>query len=467
MTTKLATALYVAFILGLFWLDRDRKDRVSPAVWLSVFWMSISCSRFVSQWLHPEPLGVVSTSDTPDRYLEGDSMDRVILGIVIFLAVVILIRRGRRVGALLRMNGPLLLFFVYCAVSTLWSDYPGVAFKRWIKAVGDVLMILLVLSDAHPVAAIKKFLSGVGFVLVPVSIMLIKYYPDLGRGYNPWVWTPYVVGVTTSKNFLGLLCLIFGLASEWRFLEALRGPKTRGRMGVMLAHASILAMVAWLLWKANSMTSLSCLIMGSGLIILAGMKITRRKPVILHLAVVCVLGLAISALFLNLGSGLVEDMGRDPTLTGRTEIWHLVLGMTGNSMFGTGFESFWLGDRLEKIWRIYWWHPNEAHDGYLEVYLNLGWVGVTLLGLLIVTGYRNALATLKRNPEVGKLRLAYLIIALAYNFTESAVRTMHPMWIIFLFAAIAVPDLTPVRKSAKAIPKETHAPPADLVLDQV
>src|SRR2546428_3149771 len=45
-----------------------------------------------------------------------------------------------------------------------------------------------------------------------------------------------------------------------------------------------------------------------------------------------------------------ETMGRGPTLTGRTQIWHLVLSMTTNPLLGTGFESFWLGPRLQKIW---------------------------------------------------------------------------------------------------------------------
>ena len=50
-----------------------------------------------------------------------------------------------------------------------------------------------------------------------------------------------------------------------------------------------------------------------------------------------------------------------------------------NPIFGTGFESFWLGKRLEQLQGIFFFFPNEAHNGYLEVYLNLG-----LMGLFIV-----------------------------------------------------------------------------------
>jgi O-antigen ligase len=133
-------------------------------------------------------------------------------------------------------------------------------------------------------------------------------------------------------------------------------------------------------------------------------------------------------------------MGRNTTLTGRTALWDELLRMTVDPWFGAGFESFWLGERAEKIWRIHWWHPNQAHNGYLEVYLNLGWTGVALLGFLMVWGYRNVVGSLRRSPELGRLRLAFFVVAVIYNLTEAAFKVMNPIWIIFLLAVTAVPE---------------------------
>src|SRR5437762_2930278 len=132
-------------------------------------------------------------------------------------------------------------------------------------------------------------------------------------------------------------------------------------------------------------------------------------------------------------------MGRDTTLTGRTLIWRQVLRMTVDPLFGAGFESFWLGERLEKFWRIYWWHPNEAHNGYLEVFLNLGWIGVALLCLLLATGYRNVFAAYRCDPETGRVKLAYLVAAALYSFSEAGFRELTPIWTVFLLAVIAIP----------------------------
>src|SRR5262249_11582667 len=146
-----------------------------------------------------------------------------------------------------------------------------------------------------------------------------------------------------------------------------------------------------------------------------------------------------------------------------TEVWKDVLGMTGNPLVGVGFESFWLGPRLEKLWAIYQFHPNEAHNGYIETFLNLGWVGVALLTVLIWTGYRSVIRIMCQDPEAGRIRLAYLIVAINYNFTEAAFKTMHPVWIAFLLAIIAIPPRV-YAKTGKRILRESEIPVEPRVL---
>src|SRR5262249_24587895 len=126
---------------------------------------------------------------------------------------------------------------------------------------------------------------------------------------------------------------------------------------------------------------------------------------------------------------------------------------------GTGFESYWLGKRLEKMWSLYWWHPNEAHNGYLETYLTLGWIGLISLGVLLIAGYRSALNEFRRNPDTGRLRRALFVVVVAYNFTESAIRTMNPIWICLLLTMLGVPLAKAQLKQKKApVPTALPAP---------
>jgi hypothetical protein len=77
------------------------------------------------------------------------------------------------------------------------------------------------------------------------------------------------------------------------------------------------------------------------------------------------------------------------------------------------------------------------------MYLNLGWVGVALLLLLIAWGYHTVVAALPRDRDVARLKLAYFVIAILYNFTEAAFKVMHPVWLVFLLATVAVPPAVP------------------------
>src|SRR5205085_2349726 len=122
----------------------------------------------------------------------------------------------------------------------------------------------------------------------------------------------------------------------------------------------------------------------------------------------------------------LRSMGRSTTLSGRTNLWTDLLRIDTDPLLGTGFESFFLGDRLEYLWSKYWWHPNEAHNGFLETYLTLGVIGIGLLAWLIVTGYRNATRTYRRNPKLGSLAIALLVVTVIYNTTEAAFKAMQP-----------------------------------------
>jgi len=435
MPPQIATVVFVLGILGLFWLDRDREARTSKALWIPVLWLLINGSRSVSQWMESGPI-----VDSPERYVEGRPLDAFVFGTLLAAGLIVLVGRRQQVWLLLRANGPILLFFSYCALSTLWSDYPFVAFKRWTKAVGDVVMVLIVLTDPDRLSALKRLLARAAFLLVPVSVLFIKFYPDLGRSYNQWTWLPMYSGVTTGKNMLGMACLVFGLGSVWRFFQAFRAGEGSRRAGPLIAHGIILAMVVWLLWIANSMTSLSCFIMAGGLIAITSLVRLARKPATVHLLVAALVSVSFSALFLDVGGGALETMGRDSTLTGRTEIWSTVLRVAENPLLGTGFESFWLPGRIQRLWDVFGLHIQEAHNGYLEVYLNLGWCGVTLLAILIVTGYRNVFVAFRRDPDAGVLRLAFFVAGVVYSFAEAGFRAMSPIWIVFLLATTAVPE---------------------------
>jgi|SRR5579875_253683 len=431
--SSFATLIIGFEILALFALYWDPKSRPSRALWLPTIWILLVGSRMVSVWLH----GSLPT-EAASQAGEGNPLDRVVLTVLMLAGVIVLMCRFQRVVKVLRMNWFLLAFFGYCGASTLWSATPEIAIKRWFKAIGDVVMVLIILTDRNRAEAIKRIIARAGFILMPLSVLLIEFYPHLGRVYSVEDAILTYRGVATNKNLLGVICMLVGLGCVWLILRTLHEDRRKIRQ--LTALAVTLATVLWLFAVINSMTPLVCFLMGSFLMVFVKVS-GRNRSSDIHIAVGSMVALAVLLfVFPEILVSAVHLVGRNSTLTGRTDLWGTLLAMDTHPWFGTGFESFWLGHRLDQLWSVYPWHPNEAHNGYLEVYLNLGWAGLALLFSLLISGYRHLIAMYRQDPEAGSLRLAYFAAALVYNFAEAGFRMLDPMWIFLLLAIIAVPS---------------------------
>ena len=105
--------------------------------------------------------------------------------------------------------------------------------------------------------------------------------------------------------------------------------------------------------------------------VLLGLRAVNKKMIGAYVVAGIVL-LIIAQLTFDIYGHVVDVSGHEATIQGRGRLWEICLQMDTNPIFGAGYESFWLGDRLQKIWDEVHWHPGQAHNGYLELYLNLG-----------------------------------------------------------------------------------------------
>jgi len=434
MSSWTALVVYTLGIAGLFFLDRDSSIRPSKALWLPVIWLCIVGSRPVSIWL-----GVNSIDQLDRQLLDGSPTDRLVFLILLAVGILVLIHRSQRTSVLPRASWPILLYFFYCLVSIIWSDFPDIALKRWSKGLGDLVIVLIVVTDADPLAALKRLLSRVGFVLVPASILVIKYFGDLGHAYDPFIGTQMNIGVATDKNMLGVTTFVLSLGALWRVLTLIRDSHQPNRSRHLLAQSTLLLFGLALLVMAHSATSVACFTLGAGLMLATiGLSVSKFPPALVHTLVLGILVTGGLTIALGSEASVVHALGRETNLTGRSAIWEAVIPMAPNPLLGAGFESFWLGSRLNAMWHAFpVFRPNEAHNGYIEVYLNLGWVGVVLIGLVLVNGYRRSTTVIRHDSTLGALMLAYVISAGFYSITEAGFRMLDPIWIFLLLATAA------------------------------
>jgi O-antigen ligase len=427
-----ATLCFIIGIAVLFHLVREENARVSKAIWIPVIYLLINSSKPLSLWLGVDPPAMQDG-------VYSSPVDAGLALVLFALAMITLIFRRRKVTSLLRESRVILLFYSYAALSVLWSELPYVTFKHWIKGIEDVFIVLVVLTDDTPVLALKRIFIRAGFLLTYLSVLVGLYYPALGRRYTKG-GAPEFIGISVQKNQLGQTCLIFGLGLLWCLLTAYRDRTSAGRGQRLLTFVLTMGTVAWLLNRCRSLTSTVCLVLGSGLIALAGRSSKRAKPARVHLLVAAALTIALVPLFV--APSLVETMGRDTTFSGRTEIWSLLVSIVKYPLLGAGYETFLCGPRLIELVHIFGYDFQEAHNGYLEIYLNLGWIGVSLFTWLLIDGYRKIVAGLPSNPLAGSLRLAFFVAVLIEGLTEAPFRMMTPTWFALLWAIMSATEAT-------------------------
>ncbi len=440
-----AAVFFAAFIGYLFWRELRRPDRDSIS-WVPFVWMFIAGSRFVSRWLHLE-----GQWNTLDAYAEGSPVDRWVFLLLIVWGSYVLSRRNIRWGRLLADNKWLVAYFLYCLLSMTWSNEPGLLAKRWIKDLGNPIMALVLLTERRPYEAIMATLRRLAFVWMPLSMLFIRWYPEFGRAYTPAGNIMYT-GVADQKNTLGLSCLVVGISCAWTFLMK--------RDSADRYDLTIAAMVAWLLYMSNSKTSLACLVSVILILVYAARRASWQRPTRVITAFLSVVGLYVigDAVF-NIQDIWLNLLDRDPTLTYRTDIWTVLLSFNTDPFFGVGFMSFWTGDRMAAAWKAIGAPLNQAHSGYLEQYLNLGYIGVALIGAIALAAIVNVRDHLRIDYSAGVLRFCLVVAALLYNYTEASFYGINNMWVLFLVASIDPRGSTGERVSSALTARDSAAWP--------
>jgi len=299
-------------------------------------------------------------------------------------------------------------------------------------------MALIILTEPDAEEALTRLMKRCAYILVPFSILFIKYYPEWGRGFEFWTGQGFNMGVTTNKNSLGVDCFILGLFFFWHLLQIRRTPRSKARRNELLLTLGFLYMIWWLLWKANSQTSFLALVIGILTIVLVDLPFVNKRLIGVY-ALMVVVTLTVTELVFGIYGHVVGLSGHDATVAGRAELWGDLLALRTNPIFGVGFESFWLGGRLRTISESRWWHPTEAHNGYLEIYLDLGLIGLFMLVGLIIAIFRKIRLALLRNFQFGRFRLGFLVATVFYNWTESSFRGLSFVWCIFYIIAMEYP----------------------------
>jgi exopolysaccharide production protein ExoQ len=421
-------------------------DAASSFIWIPFCWLFIVSTRSLSSWLI-RPDGTIADPD-----LNGSPLDRAILTALIAIGLLVLTKRWERVKGILTNNRWLLVVMLYMGLSVIWSNFPDISLRRYCRSVGTLVMVMVVLTERNPLESLTVLLKRCYFIHIPLSILAIKYFRNIGVAYG-WDGTEEMwVGLAMHKNNLGQVAMSSGLLASWLVLKNWGTWKLSS--GVVL-----LSMTLWLLrGSKNSHSSTAILGFVVGVCVLLALQcIKGRVPRAKWLLGAVVVALIVCGPFVLLASEVfetspmalvLESTGRDATLTGRTGLWSDILTNASHSpVLGVGFGAFWVGKIGYAMYPLVnWstvtpeWRPGQGHNGYLDVLVELGVVGLVLAIGPILIAFSDAIRQLQTDFEFARIRLTLLLSLALNNFTESSLlKGTHSLWFLLLLVIVNVP----------------------------
>jgi O-antigen ligase len=425
-------AAYVIFVAGLvFFIRRERLPKLPASLYAPLAWIAISFSRSLSQWLQSRPDFPIRDTD-----LEGNRLDAIFLSLLVLAGLRTLYKRRMDIADLIKNNKALFALYALALISLFWADLPLIAFKRWLKWSGSLVMVLVILSEADPKTAIRSLVKRCAYGLIPLSILFVKFVPRMGRSFTLSGGADFH-GVATQKNEYGLLLLIFGIYFAWELIGFWRRKDLAALKKIGIVDAFFLAVIFWQLIFIDSKTPILCLLLAIGILVLIGHPYFKGSPRRVRNAVVAlVLAAVLLQYFADIKGTIIISARRNPTLTDRTLLWREILKVPINPWLGAGWDNFWLPERVAPIWEKWRWRPRSAHNGYIEMYLYLGWLGIALLLFVLLAGFRRSLGRFRSDLEGGGLSLAIFFAILLQNYAESSFHRLSPMWLFFMLLCL-------------------------------
>jgi len=342
---------------------------------------------------------------------ESSNIPNQVLYLFLFISsLVTLINRFDKTLSFIRTERYLSLFILLCLVSALWSAYPFLSIKRSFQLLVMFIVVIEALLNIEPNILLKQLKIVISLYLFFNLFSCLFISNAIDPTFGTWR------GIELQKN-------AFGQVSFYCFLSSVVLFTFERTKLANYYNLALLLLSVFLIYKARSSTVWIVLF----IIIFLGflfkietifneLKIGRSFFLLISL-----FGLSLIVIFINFSSEVFnlvpEYFGKDSTLSMRVPIWEYLWSEVEKNFFlGNGYATYWImGDSRIDVFASYFegFRVNQAHNGYLEIMLQLGVVGFFIF-LFPIIAFIYRMLKLKSN-----IALLVLLSIMMLNFTES------------------------------------------------
>ncbi len=385
------------------------------------------------------PLTVIFSGGANEGEEESESTgggDNSLILILFFFNYIItfalLVLRWQKAVYVLDKNKWITALVGLAAVSIFWSAIPSKTISRGIAIIGTTLFGLYLASRYSMKQQLKLF-AYMYWLAIILSFIFIGALPKYGvmGGIHEGKWR----GIYNHKNTLGkIICpgiVIF-------LLLAIDSRKNRWFLWLGFLLSLIL-----LLRSTSTGSLLNCVIILAAFL---SYRVFRWRDDWMIPGVISVVTIGGSLyLFLSTNSELfLTTLGKDTTLTGRGDMWPYIFEMIWkNPLLGYGYGAFWYGPDTPSfyIWQVTGWTPPNSHNGFLDLWLHLGLLGLCLFifEFLVITLPKAFLWVRLSKTSEGFWPILYMTYLLLANLSESTLMIQNDLfWVFYVAIAFSV-----------------------------
>jgi exopolysaccharide production protein ExoQ len=347
--------------------------------------------------------------------------------------IIVLVRASsirREILRAVKANKALIFLVLFAVLSTGWSADAGLTIRRSLAVVATTLFGIDFAVRYSVREQVRLFGIALG-IAVAISVLVELFF----HGLVPTVDTAYADawnGVFVQKNDFARIIVLAGILILMR------------AKNVVVATAAVAVSVG-LIFLCHSRTAL--VVFAAMLVLLRVFRLRRRgsRALIAGIAGVLIVSAILSAVVdMDSMAGL---LGRDATLTGRTNIWAMALeSVAERPVLGYGYSAFWnVAPEADRISTILHWKVPHAHNGFIDLTLQLGFVGLALFMVVYFIAARRAMVFAYSEPgKEAMWPLAYLAFIVLYQVTESTIFVGNTiLWMVYVSTVCSVGSSVP------------------------
>jgi O-antigen ligase len=365
---------------------------------------------------HRDPLTFAVTASDPVKTAVAVSVYLVLLafGLPRYSALIDAFRRNKLLVSLIALS----------AVSASWSPEPASSAKRAVLLLATTLFGAYFGVRFEPLEQLK-LLSLTMTIAIGASFAFALCIPAYGTDNEMAVaWR----GVFDQKNEFGRAAVLSVIV----FFFMSKQPRSRR----WFWHTAIVLALGAVVLSRSATAVVVLLAVGVSFMVLSLFRLPQRLLIEAACLSLALATCAVALLSANTDS-VFKLLGRDATLTGRTEIWSALAAPIGRHLwFGYGYGGFWLGpgSDSESVTEQVHWAVQHAHNGFLDLTLQLGCVGITIFALLFLQYFTRALRSARSQSGYLCLwPLCYFAFMFFYNFTDNTIVAHNNVfWVLFV-----------------------------------